>query len=67
MSYKTINQVLKDWRKHRRLTQWQLADKLGVHQSEITRIEGTANITMKKLEQVAEALDLEITIKIKPL
>lgn len=52
--------VIKAWRQHFRLTQQQLADKMGISQSALAQLE--ANPTPKKatLKKFAEALDLSL-------
>lgn len=50
-------------RKKRRITQVQLAKKIGMPQSQIARIEsGSNNITIGTLNKVAGALDLKVKI-----
>jgi len=51
-------------RRARRLTQLQLARKTGVHQSEISRIEGgSANPTISTVAVLAGALDAELSLR----
>ncbi|MEE8824295.1 anaerobic benzoate catabolism transcriptional regulator [Lentilactobacillus sunkii] len=48
------------------LTQQQLADKVGVPQSTIARVEtGDGNITMKNMERIAAAVDKQLVIEFK--
>ncbi|MEJ7628818.1 MAG: UDP-N-acetylglucosamine 1-carboxyvinyltransferase [Nocardioidaceae bacterium] len=56
-----IGNLIRDARKHRALTQVQLADTLGTSQSAINRIErGHQNVTLEMLARIGEALDSEI-------
>ena len=58
-----ISIALLEARKELKLTQQQLAEKLGVDQSEVSRIEGPeCNPTLKTLSKLARALDLEIQL-----
>ncbi len=57
----TISKALLKARKEQNLTQAQLAEKLGIEQSEISRLEGPeCNPTLKTLSKLAVALDLDI-------
>ena len=50
-------------RKKRRITQVQLAKKVGMPQSQIARIEsGNHNITIETLSKIAGALDVRVNI-----
>lgn len=50
-------------RKRKRLTQAQLAKKVGMPQSQLARIEsGNHNVTLKNLARVAGALDLRVRV-----
>jgi ribosome-binding protein aMBF1 (putative translation factor) len=50
-----------------RLSQRQLADLLGVHQSDVARMEsGEHNPTLDRLIRVAKGLDIELMIDIRP-
>ncbi len=56
-----IGALIRDARKHRELTQAQLADTLGTSQSAINRIErGHQNLTLDMLARIGEALDSQI-------
>src|SRR6478735_5224416 len=61
-SYKDrIGNLIRDARKHRGLTQHQLADLLGTSQSAINRIEkGHQNMSLEMLARIGSALDSEI-------
>lgn len=52
-------------RKHRGLTQEELADRLGAHQSGISRLEQRTNVHVDTLREVIEAMggELEITAR----
>jgi len=51
---------IKAWRKHRRLTQEQLAERAGVSTGNISHLEnGNQNYTQPMLEAIAEALQCE--------
>jgi len=60
----TINR----WRKERGLTQGQLAEKCGMKQSSISRLEDLtyeARYSLTTLRRIASALDLELTVDFK--
>ena len=53
-----IGGLIRDARKHRGLTQTQLADVLGTSQSAVHRIEaGNQNLSLEMVNRIAEALD----------
>jgi UDP-N-acetylglucosamine 1-carboxyvinyltransferase len=56
-----IGNIIRDARKHRGLTQSQLAETLGTSQSAINRIErGHQNLSLEMLARIGSALDSEI-------
>ncbi|HET7689530.1 MAG TPA: UDP-N-acetylglucosamine 1-carboxyvinyltransferase [Nocardioidaceae bacterium] len=56
-----IGNLIRDARKHRGLTQTQLAEVLGTSQSAVNRIErGHQNLSLEMLARIGEALDSEI-------
>jgi len=56
-----IGSLIRDARKHRGLTQTQLAELLGTSQSAIHRIEaGNQNLSLDLVNRIAEALDSPI-------
>ncbi|MDN5893174.1 MAG: UDP-N-acetylglucosamine 1-carboxyvinyltransferase [Nocardioides sp.] len=56
-----IGNLIRDARKHRGLTQQQLADLLGTSQSAVNRIErGHQNLSLEMLARIGSALDSEI-------
>ncbi len=56
-----IGNIIRDARKHRGLTQQQLADLLNTSQSAINRIEkGHQNLSLEMVERIGAALDSEI-------
>ncbi len=56
-----IGNLIRDARKHRGLTQHQLAEKLGTSQSAINRIEkGHQNLSLEMLARIGAAVDSEI-------
>src|SRR5436190_14915771 len=61
-SYKNrIGNLIRDARKHRGLTQHQLAELLGTSQSAVNRIEkGHQNLSLEMLARIGSALDSEI-------
>ncbi len=51
---------LKEWRKRRPLTQWELADKSGVGYATVARLEVyPGNPTLGVIYRLAEALDMD--------
>jgi UDP-N-acetylglucosamine 1-carboxyvinyltransferase len=62
-----IGTLIRDARKHRGLTQSQLADILGSSQSAVNRIErGQQNLSVEMLTRISEALDSEFVTLGKP-
>lgn len=62
-----LGTLIRDARKHRGLTQTQLADLLGTSQSAVNRIErGAQNLSVDMLNRVAGALDSEFVTLGKP-
>ena len=56
-----IGMLVRDARRHRGLTQQQLAERLGTSQSAIARIEqGGQNLTLELLGRLSEALEREL-------
>ena len=56
-----IGSIIRDARKHRGLTQQQLAERLSTSQSAINRIEkGHQNLSLDMLARIGSALDSEI-------
>lgn len=61
-----IGEILRGRRKARRVSQEQLAKKLGVSQSRLSAIEaGTAALTVDRLIALANVLDLELVVQDK--
>lgn len=59
----TISETIMNARRAKGLTQQELADMVGVAQGSIARIEsGKHRIRLDKLEKIAHALDIKITI-----
>ena len=57
--------LLMQWRLHRRITQRQLAARVGTKQSAISRLEsGTYNPSLVFLHKVADALDVRLEVSI---
>jgi transcriptional regulator with XRE-family HTH domain len=52
---------LRAWREHRGLTQQELADKAGVTQPTVSRIEGGAPASLYTLGKLADALNITPT------
>lgn len=54
-------------RASRNISQKELAKKLGLDQSDVSKIErGVSNISMKTLRKIADALDCKIKIELEP-
>jgi HTH-type transcriptional regulator/antitoxin HipB len=61
-----IGEILRGRRKARRVSQEQLAKKLGVSQSRLSAIEaGTAALTVDRLIALANLLDLQLVVQDK--
>lgn len=64
--YQIIGEIIKQ-RQRRKMTQEQLAKRLGTTQSAVARIEaGKSNLTLETLERVAEALECSVAFSLKP-
>jgi UDP-N-acetylglucosamine 1-carboxyvinyltransferase len=56
-----VGALVRDARRHRGLTQQQLAERLGTSQSAVARIEqGGQNLTLELLGRLSEALESEL-------
>ena len=56
-----VGSLVRDARRHRGLTQQQLADRLGTSQSAVARIEqGGQNLTLEVLGRLSSALESEL-------
>lgn len=63
--YEIVWQIIKA-RSERNLTQKELADRVGLKQSHISRLEsGTYNPTLSYLKKIAKGLDKELHIEFK--
>ena len=63
-----LKQALIEIRKGQKMTQKELAALIGIHQSDISKIEnGTANPTIKVLQRLAKGLNKKLVIQFLPL
>jgi len=63
-----IVQAIIDARKKTGLTQKQLADKTGIAQGDISRIEkGEANPSLRTLKRLASGMDMKLHLQFKPV
>ncbi|HHV13776.1 MAG TPA: helix-turn-helix transcriptional regulator [Clostridiales bacterium] len=64
--YNTIQAII-DARKRSNLTQKQLAEKTGIDQSDISKLEtGNANPTLQVLKRLAEGMDMILKLEFIP-
>ncbi|MGN7359987.1 helix-turn-helix domain-containing protein [Paenibacillus sp. SAF-054] len=57
-----IGSSIKAWRKHRKITQYQLAEKTNLSRSYVADVErGRYNPSLETLEAIAKALDVKIS------
>ena len=64
--YQLINAIL-DARKAANITQKQLAEKTGIAQSDISKIEnGNANPSLKTIERIASGLGMTVKVEFVP-
>jgi len=61
--------LIRSWRETAGLSQKQLAAKLGVSYQSYQRMErpGRSNLTVETLERIAQALDSQLVLEIKPV
>lgn len=58
---------IKEARRKAGMTQEEVAKKAGMPRASISRIEnGLRNVTMKNLQKIAGAMDMELEIKLRP-
>lgn len=64
----TIIQAMIDARKSSGLTQKQLAQRTGIAQSDISKLEnGNANPSLKTLQRLAEGMGMKLKISFQPM
>ncbi|MEI8199122.1 MAG: helix-turn-helix transcriptional regulator [Eubacteriales bacterium] len=64
--YQLINAIL-DARKAANITQKQLAEKTGIAQSDISKIEnGNANPSLKTIERIASGMGMTVSVEFVP-
>lgn len=64
----TIMQALIDARKSTGLTQKQLAEKTGIAQSDISKLEsGNGNPSLKTIQRLANGLGMRVKLEFQPL
>ena len=62
-----IVRAMLDARERMNITQKELAEKIGINQSEISRLEnGTRNPTIKLLQRLADGMDMVLNISFVP-
>lgn len=62
-----IIQAMIDARKKQNMTQKQLADRTGIAQADISRLEnGNANPTLKMLQRLADGMDMNVKVEFVP-
>jgi len=62
-----IIQAMIDARKNSHLTQKELAQKTGIHQADISKLEnGNANPTLSLLQRLAEGMDMQLKLEFIP-
>ena len=62
-----IIKALLDGRKEKNLTQKQLAERTGINQADISKIEkGNANPSIKTLQRLAAGMDMNVRIEFVP-
>ena len=67
MAYKGITDAIAEARTQRNITQQELADRTGIAQTEISRLEnGTRNPSIKILQRLAEGMDMNLEICFTP-
>lgn len=63
----TIIQALIEARKSQNITQKQLAEKSGINQADISRLEnGNANPTLRMLQRLASGMNMDVKIEFVP-
>ena len=65
MNDKKIGNFIKTMRKAQKLTQKDLAEKTGIYQADISKIErGIGNPSLLTLKRLADGLDMELELKL---
>ena len=63
----SVTRAMIDARTSRNLTQKQLAEKTGIAQTEISRLEnGTRNPSIKLLQRLADGMDMVLDVQFRP-
>ena len=63
-----IIQAMIDARKQSGLTQKELAERTGITQSDISRLEnGSANPSLKTLQRLAEGMGMQLKLEFRPI
>ena len=66
-TYVMVGDSMTEARLKRQMTQKALAEKMGITSMLVSRIEnGHSNITLKTLQRIADALDMDLEIHFKP-
>ena len=67
MAYKGITDAIAEARTQRNITQQELADRTGIAQTEISRLEnGTRNPSIRLLPRLADGMDMELNVSFVP-
>lgn len=57
---------IRDYIEARKISQEEVALRLGIAQSQVSDQLGRENVTVKSLERIANVLDLEIVVALRP-
>ena len=67
MENKSLGTFIAFLRKEKRLTQKQLAERTGINQADISKLEnGTRNPSLKLLKRLADGMDMVLKIEFVP-
>ena len=67
LDYRMIGTRIRAYRRERGLTQEQLADVTGIHQTNISKLEsGTANPSLRTLKRLAAGMGMKLKLEFVP-
>ncbi len=63
LDYKSIGRKISYYRKRKQLTQFALAEQLGISESYMSQVEcGKVEVSLKRLDQISEILEIDLVL-----